>query len=824
MRTICTGLRALGLVALVSAFTIASHAQPGRAARGGGAGDTASKDGPKPYDEVITEEAESKAGLFITHRIGDKLYYEIPADSLGVDMVWVTTLEQTQAGYSWAGMPVNDRVVRWELRGERVLLRDIKHSIRADVDDPITKAVEETSMPVIIKAFDVAAWGKDKAPVIEVTDLFTKDQSEFSAKDSLGMGGLDSSRTFLEQVKAFPINIEVKVLATYTPTRGNGGAGGGRGFPSSVPRDSSQSGLTVMLHHSMVRLPENPMKPRVWDDRVGFFTTRFTDFGDDSEHEAPEVRYITRWRLEKKDPDAEMSEPVKPIVWYVAREVPAKWQEYVLKGIEDWQPAFEAAGFENAIIGKLAPDPREDPDWDAEDARYTTIRWLPSAVPNAFGPNVHDPRTGEILEADVRMFHNVMRLVRDWYFVQAAASDERAQKLPMPDDLMGELIRFVVAHEVGHSLGFPHNMKASSTYTVEQLRDAEFTRKMGTAPSIMDYARFNYVAQPEDGAALVPGVGAYDKFATNWGYRQYASDEEEAEGLAALFDMQIEEPMYRFGNPNAGEDPTQQTEDLTGDPVGATEMGLKNLERIAGFLVEATSDVDEDYHILEHMHGQLLGQWAREMGHVVSVVGGFERINLYYGDAEQRFFAIDSDRQKEAIEFLNENAFANTDMFFAPDITLRVESSGVADRVAQAQGRLLRSIIADQRIRRMSEHTQRDGDDAYTPADMLEDLRDGIWDELEGHRRSISLQRRNVQRAHVETLISRMSPDENAPRNPFGGGGNASPVVSDLPALARAELAAILEMCQEALGRNTDAMTQAHLMDIAAKIRLAFDG
>ncbi|MFG0257511.1 MAG: zinc-dependent metalloprotease [Phycisphaerales bacterium JB043] len=822
MRTIRTGLRALSLLVIAVAVAVPAHAQPARGARGGanaGGGDK----GPKPYDEVITEEAESRAGLFITHRVGDKLYYEIPTDALDIDMVWVTTLEQTQAGYSWAGMPVNDRVVRWEQRGERVLLRDIKYSIRANVDDPITKAVEETSMPVIIKAFDVAAWGKDKAPVIDVSELFTKDQSEFSAKESLGMGGLDSSRTFIEQVKAFPINIEVKVLATYTPQRQGANGRGGRGFPSSIPRDSSQSGLTVMLHHSMVRLPENPMKPRVWDDRVGFFTTRFTDYGDDSEHEAPEVRYITRWRLEKKDPDAEMSDPVKPIVWYVAREVPAKWQEYVLKGIEDWQPAFEAAGFTNAIVGKLAPDPREDPDWDAEDARYTTIRWLPSAVPNAFGPNVHDPRTGEILEADVRMFHNVMRLVRDWYFVQAGASDERAQKLPMPDDLMGELIRFVVAHEVGHSLGFPHNMKASSTYTVEQLRDAEFTRTMGTAPSIMDYARFNYVAQPGDGASLLPGVGVYDKFATNWGYRQYASNEDEQEGLAKLFDEQIENPMYRFGNPNAREDPTQQTEDLTGDPVGATRMGLMNLERIVGFLVEATSDEDEDYHILEHMHGQLLGQWAREMGHVVSVVGGFERINLYYGDAEQRFFSVDADRQREAIEFLNEHAFDNTSMFFAPDITLRIEASGVADRVAQAQGRLLRSLIADQRIKRMSEHAQRDGDDTYTPSDMLGELREGIWSELDGRVRDVTLPRRNVQRAHVDTLIQRMTPDEDAPSSPFGGGGGGDPVVSDLPALARAELAAILEMCEDALERTSDDMTRAHLMDVAAKIRLAFD-
>jgi len=804
-RTVCVALCAV----LLTLGNVVAADEPKGEGEGGKKDKKNGEEKIKPYDEVITEEMTSDPGLFLVHRKDDDVYFEIPPAELGKEMLWVTQLAETQAGFSWAGMPIGDRVVRWEQRGDRILLRDVNYDIRADSEDPIRIAVEATSVSPIIQAFDVAAYGKDKAPVIKVTPLFTSETKEFSAAESLDAKGLDSKRTFVDQVKSFPTNIETRVLATYKLEKKKDNGNDRPGFPTAVRRDPTQSGVTVVLHHSMVKLPDNPMKPRIHDDRVGFFRVRFTDYADDSDHAVKQVRYITRWRLEKKKPKAALSEPVKPIVWYVSREVPAKWQPYVLAGIEDWQPAFESAGFKDAIVGKLAPTKQEDPDWDPEDARYTTIRWLPSAVPNAFGPHVSDPRTGEILEADVRMFHNVIKLVRDWYFVQASASDPRAQKLPMPDDLMGELIRFVVAHEVGHSLGFPHNMKASSNYTVEQLRDPEFTRANGTAPSIMDYARFNYVAQPEDGAALMPQVGKYDHFAAEWGYRQFAEEADEKAELEKIVARQVEDPMLRFGNPNPREDPTQQTEDLGANAVEATRLGLKNLERIAGYLVEATSKPGENYDLLQNMHNALLGQWRREMGHVANVVGGVERINLYYGDADRRYFALEPDKQRAAVEFLNENAFATPMIFLTQDVIARIEAAGAADRLLAAQLGVLNSLIDERRIKRMGEIAEPAERTAYTAAEMIRDVSSGIWSELQDNAPGrIDLYRRNLQRAHVDLLTQRLESKDPA---------------SDLPALARGELTDLKKFCDQGMQHTGDETTRYHLGEISARIGRALD-
>ena len=762
----------------------------------------------KPFDDIITAEAKSDPGLFNVHRIDEKIFYEIPVDQLGKDMLWVTQIEKTGTGSGYAGSPAGDRVIRWEQRNDDILLRDVKYDIRAETKDPIKNAVTASSVEPIIAVFPIKAYGKDKAPVIEVTEIFTGDMPEFSAARRLGGGNADPRKTFFEQVRSFTENIETKVLMTYRRAGGaipglpggprGGGGGGGAG-----------GAVTVLVHHSMIKLPEDMMKPRKFDDRVGFFTEDFQDFGDVKNHQVENVKYITRWRLEKKDPSAAVSEPKKPIVFYIGREVPDRFRAAIKKGIEAWQPAFEKAGFKNAIIGKDAPTVREDPEWDAEDARYSTIRWLPSTIENAMGPHVHDPRTGEILEADILMYHNILKLSRDWYFIQASPNDVRAQTLPLPDDLMNELLAYVVTHEVGHTLGFPHNMKASSSFTIAQLRDPKFTAENGTEASIMDYGRYNYVAQPGDNAKLIPIVGPYDRFAVEWGYKSFPEAqtyEQEKAKLDEIVARQIKDPTLRFGDPN-GVDPSSQTEDLGSDAVAATDLGLKNLDRVASYLVKATTKKGDDYDLLRNMYQQLVGQRNRELTHVISLLGGSVESNLWFGDADHRYDAVPGDKQKEAIAFLNAQAFQTPASLIDPSIVSKLEPNGAADRILAAQSSLLRQLINEPRTKRMAEQVARDPKTAYSPLSMLTDLRNGIWSELKGGDSiDVDLYRRNLQRAHLELLIGEI--DRDVPS-------------SDLPALARAELLALSSDVSGANGPKVTPSARIHFNDILARIAQA---
>ncbi len=795
--------------------TPAPEGAPAAPAGGNGGGGRQQAQGPRPYEQVITKDAVTDAGVFAVHRIRDRVYYEIPKGELGKEFLLVSQIARTTLGAGYGGQAVANRVVRWDRLDNRVLLRNVNYGIVADPSKPIAKAVEAANNETIIMAFNVEAVGKDEAPVIDVTRLFTTDVPEVSARARLRARNLDGSRSFLERAVSFPGNIEVEATHTYTaPTDQPAGGGGGNAATPAALRSGSAS---VVMHYSMVKLPENPMTPRLFDERVGYFSIRQIDFGRDDEHRAPERQYVVRWRLEKKNPEAEISEPVKPIVFWIDPATPTKWVPYIKKGIESWQAAFEGAGFSNAILAKEVPTLEEDPEWSAEDARYSVIRWLPSTTENAFGPNIHDPRTGEILEADIEFHQNVMNLARDWYFVQVGPLDPRARKLPLPDDLMGELITYVAAHEVGHSLGFQHNMKASSTYPADKVRDPEWVRKMGHTPTLMDYSRFNYVAQPEDGidpAHLIPGIGPYDKFATMWGYKPIPNAGTPDAEKATLDQWALQQdttPWLRFSTAGSrGSDPGELTEAVgDADAVASSTLGMKNLDRVGAMLLTATTTPGEPYDDLQELYERLLGQWVLEMNHVAALVGGFESQQKHAGQDGVRFTSIQRERQAAAVKFLNENAFKVPAFARQTDILRRIEPDGVLNRVKNAQQRVLAAVLNPARFNRLVEQEAIDGAAAYKATDFLGDLRRGIWSELTAAQVRIDPYRRNTQRLFLDAMAGRLN--------------GAAPATDDARAFIRGELRSLRAAIADALARTTDRATRLHMDDAQDQIAKALD-
>ena len=714
----------------------------------------------KTYEEIITKDAITDDGLFKVHKVKDKYYYEIADSLLGRDMLMVTRIVKMATELPLNRHKMSEQVLKWEKFDNNIFLKQASYSKFANDSLPISIAVSNSNFEPIISSFKIAVENKENnSHVIDVTSLYKSDIKIFGFPQSSRKGykitSLDSKLSFIESIRSFPLNIETKHIKTYKSSNSRNGQ------------------ISMVLNNSMILLPKEPMKRRYFDQRVGWFTSAQTDYGIDNQ-EAETVRYLDRWRLEIKDEDidkfknGELVEPKKPIVYYLDPATPEKWRKYLKDGIEDWNVAFEAAGFKNAVIVKYPPTKEEDPDWSPEDVRYSTVRYLASPSLNANGPHVSDPRSGEIIESDINWYHNVMKLLRNWYFVQTAAVNPDSRGVEFKYEVMGELIRFVSSHEFGHTIGLPHNMGSSSAYPVDSLRSATFTKKYGTSPSIMDYARFNYVAQPGDeGVALMPSqwntpnVGVYDIYSVKWGYKPIldVSVEEEKSILKSWIMEKANDLKYRFGS--AGIDPSSQTEDLGNDAVKASEYGIANLKRIMPKLMEWTTKDGETYNELGYMYGQVLGQFGRYMGHVSNNIGG---IYQYYKTSDQDgavYTHVKKSRQQNCMNFLHSQLFETPKWMINKEILNKIEFAGITNRIRSTQSRTLNSLLDFGKMARLIENEAINGKNAYSLIEMMTDLRKGIFNEVYKNK-TIDVYRRNLQLAYLDRISYIMSNEQGS--------------------------------------------------------------
>jgi hypothetical protein len=781
-------------------------------------------DGPSPYAEVISDEAVSDDGVLTVHVVDGDYKLEIPRNMLGRDFLMITRIAGVPGdfgGFLSAGTSIAEQVIRFEERDGRVLLRKVSFREVADESEPIYRSVVNNNLPPVLAALDVEAVSPDSALVVDVTSFFAGDTPALSGlsaeqRREYGVRRLDPDRSFITRMSAYPENVEVRHTQTFEAT--------------SPPGDSRAGTITMEMSQSIVLLPEEPMRPRHADPRVGYISVERINYGLDEQKAATQT-FIQRWRLEPSDPEAyargELVEPLEPITYYLDPATPPRWREYVRQGVEDWNVAFEAAGFRNAIRALDAPSPEEDPEWDPEDARFSTVRWTASTTRNAVGPRVADPRSGEIIESDIVWYHNHMRSYRNRLMLETGAANPLARSLNQPDELMGEAMRQVIAHEIGHAIGLPHNMISSSAFPVDSLRDADFARRMGVAPSVMDYARQNYVAQPGDG--LVSGdfirqIGPYDLYSVEWGYRRWddRTPEEERTILNEMILERADDPVYRYLPQGGfgGIDPRAQTEDMGSDPVLASGYGVENLKVAAANLLEWTATPGEDYGDLAELYGELLGQWSRYMGHVVTLVGG-AYVDLKSTDQDGPVFeGVPRARQEDALAFLEAQVFTTPAWLHDREILDRIGPVGQIQTLGGRQARILNELMDARRLVRMADMEILQPETAYPVAEFVPDVRAAVFGDM-GRRQAIDGYRRALQRAWLEQVETLMT--EEPPTSRFSG----PPVDvsrSDVRPVLRAELMALRDDAAAAAEGAADPMTRIHLSDLVVRIDDLLDG
>ena len=779
--------------------------------------------GLKPYAQVITPKAKSSFGFLTVHKVDNNYFFEIPDSMLNRDILIVnriskapTSRQKSRVGYP--GDILGSKVIRFENKdNKRILVREYSYRERSENKDGMFQSVRNSNTQPIVANFGIETIKKDSLTrnyVINVSVFLQKENPLFSfdadSKEYIGLLNMVGEGTYIDTLKAFPKNIEISTTVTYQSKKGMSNVG-------FLETGSPRIPLTYELNSSMVLLPEVPMKARLFDPRVGYFTVGYTDF--DSNPQGIEYKkLITRWRLEPKDEAAylrgELVEPKKPITIYIDPATPKKWVPYLIQGVNDWQVAFEKAGFKNAIYALEAPT--DDPSWSLEDARHSAIVYKPSDIPNASGPHINDPRTGEILETHINWYHNVMSLLRDWYMIQAGTIDEAARKMQLDDELMGQLIRFVSSHEVGHTLGLRHNFGSSHTVPVEKLRDKAWVEANGHTPSIMDYARFNYVAQPEDGitrAGIFPRIGIYDKWSIEWGYRwlpQFQTPEDEvAFSNQSIIEKLKTDVRYTFGTESDPNDPRNQSEDLGDDSMLASLYGIKNLKRIVPQILTWSYEPNKSYAGAGEIYSGVVSQFNRYLGHVTKNVAGIysNSITVEQTDEIAREF-VPANIQKRAIAFLNEQLFTTPEWLIDRQLMEKAKILPM-NVICSLQSGVLARLINKNTLDKMSENEILNGKKAYTSAQMFNDLKKVIWSNLG----QSDIYKRNMQKAYVENLINLLDKKGNADKNASG----KRPVYSEAPAIAHGQLTELKRLVTSAAGM-TSGTAKGHYQNLITLI------